>query len=61
MQPAHLTPVLPLGQLPFRSVKNLESAVTILQEQFEKIEAVKVEVGPLKTAKDSKEATISEF
>jgi hypothetical protein len=55
MQPAHLT------QLPFRSVKNLESAVTILQEQFEKIEAVKVEVGPLKTAKDSKEATISEF
>ena len=37
-----------------RSVKNLESAVTILQAELESVEQAKVEVSDLKSAKDSK-------
>ena len=43
-----------------RSVKNLESAVTILQAEIESVEQAKVEVSDLKGAKDSKSQGIPE-
>jgi hypothetical protein len=41
-------------------VKALEKAMEILQDQFEEIEVLKVDVSPLQTAKDSAVSGIPE-
>ena len=50
-----------LCYLALRSVKNLEAAVKMLNDQYEEVEKVKVDVSSLQSAKDSKAHGIPEL